>query len=119
MRPRDVAKFGYLFLNEGRWRGTQVLPREWVEETMETYITYQIPGWSNHYGDKYGYQWWQKTYDYNGRVYEAVIRSGWGCQKIVIFPEHELMVVLNGGYYSDYEPYNEIILEHVLPALIQ
>ena len=117
MRPRDVAKFGYLFLNDGKWGEHQIIPPDWVENTMETYITYQIPGWSEHYGSRYGYQWWQKTFTVNGRTYEAVIRSGWGCQKIVLFPEHDLLVVLNGGYYTESEPYKEIISEHVLTAL--
>lgn len=117
MRPRDVAKLGYLLLNEGKWKDVQILSPEWVEATMSRYISYQIPGWSEHYGDCYGYQWWLKTYIHNGDSYKVVIRSGWGCQKIILFPEQELMVVLNGGYYTDYEPYNEIITEHILPML--
>ena len=117
MRPRDVAKFGSLFLNEGKWGDKQVISSNWVEDTMTEYISYQIPGWSEHYGSKYGYQWWLKTYTIDGRSFEAVIRSGWGCQKIILFPELEMMVVMTGGYYTEYEPFNEIIIEYILPAL--
>jgi CubicO group peptidase (beta-lactamase class C family) len=117
MRPRDVAKLGYLLLNKGVWKGLQVLSKQWVEASMSEYISYQIPGWSEHYGDSYGYQWWQKTYIHNGKDIEAVIRSGWGCQKIVLFPEQEMMIVLNGGYYTESEPFNEISTQFILPTL--
>ncbi len=33
LRPRDLAKFGSLYLHGGRWNGTQVLPEEWVERS--------------------------------------------------------------------------------------
>ena len=117
MRPRDVAKFGSLFLNEGRWEGQQIISPDWIESTMQEYISYDIPGWSEHYGSKYGYQWWQKTFEYKSHTVEAVLRSGWGMQKIVLFPEYEMMVVMNGGYYTDAEPVNEIIIEYILPAM--
>ena len=31
MRPRDMAKLGLLYMNEGQWKGRQVISREWVE----------------------------------------------------------------------------------------
>jgi CubicO group peptidase (beta-lactamase class C family) len=117
MRPRDVAKFGGLFLKEGKWNGEQVISPRWVEDTMTWYIIYSRQGWSDHYGDRYGYQWWLKTFEHQLRTYEAVLRSGWGCQKIVLFPEQEMMIILNGGYYTEKEPVNEIITNYILPAL--
>lgn len=119
MRPRDVAKFGYLFINDGTWGGGQIIPQGWMDETVREYISYSIDGWSEHYGDRYGYQWWLKTYEYNSQSYEVILRSGWGCQKIVLFPEHDTMVILNGGYYTDRESVNEIVTEFILPALAQ
>jgi CubicO group peptidase (beta-lactamase class C family) len=85
---------------------------------MREYISYQRPWWSEHYGDKYGYQWWLKTYEYESHSIIALLRSGWGCQKIILFPEYEMMLVLTGGYYTETEPVNEIVIEYILPALI-
>ena len=117
MRPRDVAKFGSLFLNEGKWQGRQIISPGWIDATMQEYISYDIQGWSDHYGYSYGYQWWQKTYHYGQHDVEAVLRSGWGNQKIILFPELEMMVVMTGGYYNGGEPVNEIISEYILPAM--
>ena len=117
MRPRDMAKLGSLLLNEGRWKNQQVISPSWVESTMQEYISYDIPGWSDHYGSKYGYQWWLRSYEYGSHTVQAVLRSGWGMQKIVLFPEYEMMLVMTGGYYLGDEPVNEIITEFILPCL--
>ena len=46
LAPHDMAKLGYLFLNEGLWDGHQVVSAEWVEAATS--------------GVGYGYQWWLK-----------------------------------------------------------
>ena len=51
MRPRDMAKFGYLFLNNGRWDDRQIVSAEWVADSTQKHISATwMPG--------YGYQWW-------------------------------------------------------------
>ena len=35
LRPRDMAKFGQLYLNGGKWEGAQIIPEEWVKESTE------------------------------------------------------------------------------------
>ena len=35
LTPRDMAKFGYLYLNEGFWNGQQVIPAAWVSASVE------------------------------------------------------------------------------------
>ncbi|MCX7620273.1 MAG: beta-lactamase family protein [Acidimicrobiales bacterium] len=46
---RDMARFGYLFLNKGNWNGNQVIPEAWVEEATR-------PSQDLNVG--YGYLWW-------------------------------------------------------------
>ena len=57
---RDAAKFGLLYLYNGVYEGKQVVPAEWVKESLQTYST-------GLYGDRlgryfrdigYGYLWW-------------------------------------------------------------
>ncbi len=85
MRPRDMAKIGYLFLNDGRWDGAQIIPASWVAVSTREHIS--EPFWS---GNGYGYQWWT-TYD---GVYSA---QGYGGQIIFVIPEHELVVAFTGN----------------------
>lgn len=46
---RDMARFGYLFLNKGNWNGIQVVPEAWVEEATRP---------SQDINEGYGYLWW-------------------------------------------------------------
>jgi CubicO group peptidase (beta-lactamase class C family) len=40
LRPRDLAKFGSLYLHDGQWNGHQVVPRAWVHESTERRLTF-------------------------------------------------------------------------------
>ena len=57
---RDYARFARLYLNEGSYNGEQILPREWVKDSMDVSAEYSRPGANqdayNVIG--YGYQWW-------------------------------------------------------------
>ncbi len=62
MRSRDMAKFGLLYLNKGRWNGKHIVPEYWVEKSTQAHINTQS-------GEKYGYQWWLNTLDMIDIVY--------------------------------------------------
>ena len=110
LRPRDMAKLGYLYLNEGDWEGEQVLSKEWIESSIEPSA---IPWWS----DGYGYQWWLEHFTSNNTSYRAFSAVGWGGQRIIVFPELEMVVVLTGGNYVQVDPNIEIVENHILAAL--
>ena len=88
----DMAKFGLLYLNEGKYNGEQIVPAEWVEESLQGYSEktwkYRVgPNWKD---NEYGYQWWSikaGNYRYN-------LAWGHGGQQIVLIDELDLMVVL-------------------------
>jgi CubicO group peptidase (beta-lactamase class C family) len=46
---RDLARFGYLYLNEGNWNGEQIVSREWVAASLSP---------SQALNPIYGYLWW-------------------------------------------------------------
>lgn len=56
----DYARFASLYLHEGNYRGEQVLPKEWVKDSMDTSEAYAKPGanYDAYNAIGYGYQWW-------------------------------------------------------------
>ncbi len=105
MEPRDMAKFGYLFINNGYWDGQQIIPESWIDLTTSEY-------W-NIWGDLgYAYQWWTHA-DING--YAAHGKYG---QAIFVIPEEDLVIAFTAEIFgSDPEPYLEIIHTYILPEL--
>ena len=57
---RDYAKFGLLYLQNGRWNDNQIISKQWIEDSHSTDGIHLVPGEretsSNPWG--YGYQWW-------------------------------------------------------------
>jgi CubicO group peptidase (beta-lactamase class C family) len=60
LRTRDFARFGQLYLNNGNWKGEQVVPRDWVQASITPDAPHLIPGKreSAKLNLGYGYQWW-------------------------------------------------------------
>jgi CubicO group peptidase (beta-lactamase class C family) len=84
LKPRDMAKFGYLYLKEGLWEQNQIVPDAWVEESS-------LPHIANRFiqGYHYGYHWWVSE----NRYFAAV---GYGGQWLYVIPDYEMVVVFNG-----------------------
>ncbi len=58
---RDYARFGLLYLNEGRWQGRQIVPRQWVRDSTSPGAPHLVPGKDNPASSSpwgYGYHWW-------------------------------------------------------------
>lgn len=85
---RDNAKFGSLFLHQGRWGDRQILPAEWVRASTAAVEPHLVPGprpnSSCHWG--YGYQWWVP--DTSG----CFMAVGAGNQFIYVSPESGLVI---------------------------
>lgn len=111
VRPRDMAKLGYLYLNKGNWRGNQILSEEWTQKSSEPYIEVNS-FW------KYGYQWWLREYNINSQSIDSFSARGWGGQTIIVFPELNTVVVMTGGNYLTYVPVDEIVQNYILPAVL-
>lgn len=117
MNSLDNATFGQLYLGEGEYRGTRILPLDWVEKTLSRQI--QIPNTDNEY---YGYLVWNKTYSVKGNDLEAYYASGNGGNKIMIFDHLGIVIVITAKAYG--QPYmhvqaDEIVKDYLLPAIIE
>jgi CubicO group peptidase (beta-lactamase class C family) len=91
LTPRDVARFGLLYLQDGRWQGEQVVPAEWVETSTGRHAE----GWPDHYGS-YGYFWWQPP----GDPWSSFAAIGYGMQLLYAVPELSMLVVVTSSHAS-------------------
>lgn len=82
---REMAKFGLLYLRDGMWDGTRILPKGWVDHARRE------RSWDPVDEAGYGAHWWT-TRDGLG-TFRA---SGYEGQAIVICPTHDLIVVRLG-----------------------
>ena len=85
MSARDLARFGLLFLNKGRWNGTQVVPSQWVTDSTRVYSD------TNRKDTGYGYLWWVLDPKLWGDG--AAFALGYGGQLCVIVPSKRLVAV--------------------------
>lgn len=116
--PKDMAKFGRLYLHKGRYEGQQVVPESWVERSFTRSVS--LDGWGPHIVG-YGYLWWifrpanrSRTHEY---VYAAMGAMG---QYIFIVPEYSMVVVVTAGTTSDEEFSNpqNFLYSHILDAIL-
>lgn len=90
LRPADLARFGQLMLDRGRWRGEQLVPADWVREmTTEKINTVSRRNQGNASG-KFGYQWWLTDADEE----PAFFAWGRGGQLLEVVPSRSLVVVV-------------------------
>jgi CubicO group peptidase (beta-lactamase class C family) len=89
---RDMAKFGLLVLNEGEREGDQIVPANWVRDSLQTYSE---DAWDYRVGPNfqdigYGYQWWSAT----AGDHHLDLAWGHGGQLIVLVDALDMVVVV-------------------------
>lgn len=122
MLPRDLAKIGSLFLQEGRWNGEQVVPPAWVETALQAHIENQDPESPRFVMQAgYGYQWWVNTFDTSLGPLKAIAAVGNGGQRIILVPELKMGVTMLGGAYNDPRYFwtpERLLIERIVPAVL-
>ena len=114
LRPRDLAKFGSLYMHDGRWNRRQVLPREWAYESTRRRLTF--PG---NQARGYGYLWWHACYPTPSGVVEVPTAVGNGMQRIFLLRAQQTVVTVFSGRYNDFSvnPPERLLLDYIIPAL--
>ncbi len=94
---RDMAKFGQLYLDEGKYNGKQIVPADWIKESLQTYSENVnsagiVDGRAGKYlyDIGYGYQWWSAS-DGNHRFNLA---WGHGGQFIILLHDQRMIIVV-------------------------
>jgi len=94
---RDYARFGLLYLNEGRnFRGERLVPAEWVKASVTPDAPHLMPGRDNPNSDfamGYGYQWWIPENPEGD--FTAIGIYG---QFIYVHPRHRVVIAKTSAY---------------------
>ena len=109
LRPRDAAKFGSLFLNGGRWYGTQVVPQAWIERSAQSPTAIQ--------GEGYGWLWWKSYFNVRGALQPGMYASGNGGNYIFVLPSERLVVVITASNYNRNGPSQGFFRNSILPTI--
>ena len=108
LTPREMSKFGLLYLNNGIWKGKQIVSSDWVNQSFEKHSIIQ--------GVDYGYLWWLKYLDADGVRYYTKAAQGNGGQRIYVLKEQNMVAVITGGNYNSQTPSDELMRKYILPA---
>jgi CubicO group peptidase (beta-lactamase class C family) len=108
LRPTEMAKIGYLYLNQGSWDGSQLVPAEWVLATIQKRAEGDI------LDEDYGYLWWVTTVE----GHAAYFAAGFGGQFIYVVPDLDLVVVMTGNaMLPEFPQHLDIVRLFLLPAI--
>ena len=94
LATRDLARLGQLYLDGGAWNGRQVLPKAWVAESVRPHARVDEQ-------TEYGYLWWLRTFEANGKRHEAFLMQGAGGNKVAVFPKLGMVVVVTTTNYRE------------------
>ena len=114
LKTEDMAKFGQLFLQKGKWQGKQIIPSAWVEEAS-TFKIDQKPELSQAEKDKsdwtqgYCYQMWRcKNNAYRG--------DGAFGQYIIVMPDQDAVIAITSET-GDMQDELNLVWKYLLPAM--
>ena len=113
MRPRDMAKIGYLIINRGQWHGQQILSEKWIDVSTRPYTS------DNELG--YGYYWWLSKYKGGNHLYETIFAAGHGGQRVMAVPELNLVAVFTSKPDDNPKGHKRIIQimeKYILPSML-
>lgn len=108
IKTQDIACFGQLYLDQGRWQGKQIVPAAWVAEATAK----QVSNGSNPTRDweqGYGYQFWRCRHNaYRG--------DGAFGQYCIVMPDQDAVLAITSGV-PDMQAVLNLVWAHLLPAM--
>ncbi len=87
MSARDMALYGNLYLNEGQHNGQQVVPKEWIQKTIQPFSVY-----NERYGLAYG-MLWNVLMPTETRSNKSFYHTGAGIHMLAVYPSSNMVLV--------------------------
>jgi CubicO group peptidase (beta-lactamase class C family) len=110
----DLLKLGQLYLDGGRWGGSQIVSEAWVQRSIRPHAEIDE-------STEYGYLWWLKTFGDEQRHAASFSMLGNGGNKVCVFPELEMVVTICSTNFNSrgmHELTDRLLTEHILPAVL-
>lgn len=116
LTPRDMLKFGQLYLSEGKWKKERVISKEWIKKSFKNYHILENTVDKN----GYGYLWWHKIYNVNGQLIKSIEARGAGGQYIFVIPKLKSVVVITSSNFRNgkFQQPEKILEDYILPSLL-
>jgi CubicO group peptidase (beta-lactamase class C family) len=115
LRSLDYAKYGQLYKNNGVWNDKQIVSQDWIAKSLSHQITIAED-------EHYGYLFWNKTYNVNGVNYEVYYSSGNGGNRIFIFKDFPIVVVITSIAYNTpygHKQVDKIMQNYLIDAIMK
>jgi CubicO group peptidase (beta-lactamase class C family) len=111
LRTEDVAKFGQLYLQKGKWEGKQLVPEKWVEQATSRQVSNEQESHAKigvDWRQGYGFQFWRCTHNaYRG--------DGAAGQLCVVIPDKDAVVAITADS-GNFQGEMNAIWEKLYPA---
>ncbi len=121
MTSRSMIKLGMLAMNDGRWKGRQLIPEAFIVKATNRIVSTSdeeiFGGGDDVSNSGYGYYWWQADLRAGGKSYRSRSAQGGGGQFIILIDELDLIVVATG--HEREVRTLQMTAERILPAFIQ
>jgi CubicO group peptidase (beta-lactamase class C family) len=110
LTTEDLARFGQLYLQKGRWEDRQILPEAWVEAATSAQVSGSNRGAQSDWTQGYGYQFWCCRHG----AYQASGVFGQGC---IVMPRQDAVFVFTGGIdVLEVQELLDVVWKSLLPA---
>jgi CubicO group peptidase (beta-lactamase class C family) len=107
VRTEDIAKFGQLYLQKGKWNGKQLLPAKWVEQATAKQVSNGSDP-SRDWDQGYGFQFWRCRHG----AYRGDGKDGQFC---IVLPEQDALIAITANT-RDMQGELNIVWDKLLPA---
>ena len=116
-QSRDLVKLGQLYLNGGVWSGSRIVSESWVKTSTQPHVRVEDQDQT-----EYGYLWWLKKFKSGEKSYSAYCMLGNGGNKVAVFPDLDMVVVLTSTNYNTrgmHEQTDRLLTDYILASLTQ